>query len=424
MLRMIFSVLLAVTLAPAPAYAEENAPNILLVNTDDQRPDSLDVMPKLRHHFDDGRTYTRAQVNIPSCCPSRSTLMTGQYPHTHGVKHQADADKLDTEHILPAYLKKAGYSTMMAGKFLNEWPLDKAPPHFDSYATFHGGYNGFNVLDSDVGHVKNIKAYSTTWLGDRLDDFISQAPKDKPWFAYYAPSAPHQPATPEAKYKDTDVRDCLQPNEDDRSDKPKYMRKDTYDAQDFATVCANQLRTLMSVDDVVDRLMDHIDLDHTLVIFTSDNGFLWGEHGRKSKFVPYLPSVQVPLMMRWPGHVSEGADTRLASTVDLAPTILDAAGIKLPGGKSTMEGITLLDEHAPIVNVYSEYWHDDANNGSIPDWASVSDGRWHYAEYADFKELYDLQGDPAEDENVAQKAEFTERVSKMHQLLKEHSYIP
>jgi N-acetylglucosamine-6-sulfatase len=179
----------------------------------------------------------------------------------------------------------------------------------------------------------------------------------------------------------------------------------------------------------VDRLLRHIDgygpgvLDRTLVIYTSDNGFLWGEHGRTEKFAPYLPSVRVPLMMRWPGHIAGGVDRRLASTVDIMPTILQAAGVPPDREAAPLDGRSLLTSAVGANRVvYSEYWEDRINSW-IPTWAASFDGRLHYIEYYDasnritFTELYDVASDPTEDVNLAHRDAMAPTIWVLHRRL-------
>jgi arylsulfatase A-like enzyme len=225
------------------------------------------------------------------------------------------------------------------------------------------------------------------------------------------------------------VRGCLRPDEVDRTDKPVFVRHAAYQAAEYARMCSDQLRTLISVDDSVDRLLRRIDgygpgvLDRTLVIYTSDNGFLWGEHGRTEKFAPYLPSVRVPMLIRWPGRIAAGVDHRLASTVDIMPTVLQAAGVRPDREAHPLDGRSLL---APATGaarvVYSEYWLDRVNSW-IPTWAASFDGRLHYVEYYDasnrltFTELYDVVRDPTEDLNLAHRDDMAATVAVLHRRL-------
>jgi arylsulfatase A-like enzyme len=391
--------------APSAARPEAAAkPNILLINTDDQRWDTMRVMPKTRKWFEGGRSFDRATVSIPSCCPSRASLLTGQYPHNTTVLRQADGEKIHTADTLPVLLHKAGYRTAMAGKYLNSWPLTTPPAGFDHYTTDHGGYQGFNT-DTD-GKLQRVGAYSTTWNATKLRDWIRGFDQagSQPWFAYYAPYAPHRPSTPEPKYADADVGRCLKPREADVSDKPKWLTWTKYDATAYDEICHKMLRTLLSVDDAVNGLLSDLDkrgdLKNTIVIYTSDNGFLWGDHGRIEKYVGYLPSVRVPLLLRWDGHVSAGTDHRMAGHVDIAPTLLAAAGVS--GGDT--DGRSLLGP-ARTGPILTEYWRDETN-ARVPTWAALWDGKTHYLENYDesgdttFRELYDTDTDPGELTNL------------------------
>jgi arylsulfatase A-like enzyme len=431
---------LAATVAGGPQAVATKRPNILLINTDDQRFDTMKFMPKTVSWMKGAHVYDKFQVAIPSCCPSRADLISGRFPHNDGVRHQADALNLDMSATMEAYLRTAGYRTAMAGKFLNSWPPYQAPPSFDRYAYIKGGYDDFYAYqDGKRLHVKRTDAaprnYSTTWLADQLrgtlKDFATQTP-DKPWFAYYAPYAPHMNpktglATPEPKYAHADTGKCIRPNEADRSDKPAYVRWRSYNAAEYTAVCQSQIRTLFSVDDADDDIFKQLNasgqLANTLVIFTSDNGYLWGEHGLDSKFVPYLESVRVPMLLRWDGHVTAGVDHRLASTVDIAPTLLQAAGIKVPAGKPAMDGRSMFG--AARASELTEYWYDAANS-KVPTWAALYNGKMHYIESFDEKgqqtarEYYDLVADPAENTNLMHGAVSTQlaaTVAALHRQL-------
>ena len=164
------------------------------------------------------------------------------------------------------------------------------------------------------------------------------------------------------------------------------------------------IRTLYTVDDQVDRLMRHLqatgELANTLVIFTSDNGFLLGEHKTTEKFLPYRKAVEVPFLVRWPGRIPAGAvDDRLVTYVDVLPTIVAAAGVTQ--AHATLDGRDLLSGHTRQ-RALIEYWHDANNSRTIPTWASIRTAAYQYSEYYDianpatvtFREYYNLQADP------------------------------
>jgi arylsulfatase A-like enzyme len=167
------------------------------------------------------------------------------------------------------------------------------------------------------------------------------------------------------------------------------------------------LRTLMSVDDMVGKVSRELgalnERRDTLAIFLSDNGYAWGEHGIRGKWRPYTESIHVPLGMTWPGHFKAGSvDRRIATNVDLAPTILDAVGITPP---SPMDGISLLRQGARQ-RLFTEFW-GNLSRGR-PDWAQIRTRRVAYIEYYHdddhsnpiFREFYRLDRDPWELRNL------------------------
>jgi arylsulfatase A-like enzyme len=181
-----------------------------------------------------------------------------------------------------------------------------------------------------------------------------------------------------------------------------------------------QLRTLMSVDDLVDGLFTQMQtLDETrstLAIFISDNGYMWGDHGLFNKRFPYTPSIKVPMFMRWPGHVTPGSkDDRMVANIDIAPTIMKATKITPP---YPMDGRPLLGNHVRS-RMLNEYFQD-VDSRQIPTWASIRTARYQYIESYNkepigtstqvygragnqpirFQEYYDLKKDPWQNHNI------------------------
>ena len=411
------------TPAPAPAVR----PNVFFYNLDDLRDafpggiDPLDYMPQVRTWMAAGRRYQKSFVVDPSCCPSRSSLMTGRFPHNNGVLRQGDGPLFDFTHSMACYLDGAGYATYVDGKFLTTWPVKQRPPCFDHSTVMAGGYNDVNVRVDGV--LQTAPGYSTTYLGARGREYITEALSGSaPFLLYETPQAPHwvdvtQPdgtttslAIPDAKYKDAPVGPCAGIPEADRSDKPVYVRRATVVTKAQAQqVCASMIRAIMTADDefgaTMQLLADRGVLDDTLVIFSSDNGFSWGEHGRMSKFVPYEPSMRVPMLMRWPGHIAVGTSrTRLVSYVDILPTILQAANVSLPAGAPALDGESLLRPTRRTA-LYGEH-HNDPVIANVNTWRMVRTANAKYIENYDaagavvFREYYDLIKDPSERINL------------------------
>ncbi len=393
-------------------------PNVLVIVTDDQRPmaDALAVMPNVRSLFvEGGRNFPRSVVTTPLCCPSRSSILTGRYAHNTGVLTNGDEGQVlafDQATTIEAYLKGAGYRTGIVGKFFNTWPLAMAPPFFDRWATMSGGYQD-PVMNVD-GAVHHVEGYSTSILGSQtvgiLDDFDATE-DDAPWFLYVAPQAPHGPYTPDEPYADAAVPPWDPGpafDESNINDKPPWVRWRTYSRSEADQLREAQLRTLMSVDDMVGTVFDELDRlgeSDTLAVFMSDNGLLWGEHHiGDSKRFPYEDSVGVPLLIRWPGHVEAGTrDARLAANIDVVPTIREAvdgpASDDLrPDGRSLLSPI-------PHRRLLLEYWRSPDSPG-VPSWRGLLRRGWLYIEWRDddgaitFREFYNLRRDPFQLRNL------------------------
>ena len=236
----------------------DSRPNILIILTDDQRtPGTLGVMPEVTGRFvNAGTEFTQGFATTPLCCPSRANLMTGQYAHNTGVRHNGDATKLPQDRTLQKYLHDNGYWTGILGKYLNRWDINKAPPHFDRYAIFTPDPGYYDVTYNSNGDKITPNAYSTDYLSTRVGTFLDGAENrdSQPWFLMVTPYAPHYPQTPEPSYASSSVPTFFANpavNETDRSDKPQYVQDRFVPLSTLKTTRANQLRTLMSVDDLV-----------------------------------------------------------------------------------------------------------------------------------------------------------------------------
>jgi arylsulfatase A-like enzyme len=389
-------------------------PNVLVIVTDDARAETLEAMPRTRRWIADaGVTYTEGFATTPSCCPSRASIFSGRYVHNHGVLRQQLAGKLDQTTTMASELRDAGYATAMAGKFLNRWPLERPPPGFDRYALANGGY--YDQTWAVDGATRRVPTYSTTFIGDRALAFLDEreAEDARPWFLYLATFAPHDPRVPEPKYADASfpALDGVGPSAAAPvAGKPAYLATRT-DGRlaEAAKVRTGQLRTLLSVDDLVDRVMGRLqatgELEDTLVFFLSDNGYAWGEHRHVGKFTPYTESIKVPFLVSWPGRLPAGTtDDRLVATIDIKPTVLAAAGVP-PRAGDVVDGRSLLDGRRRD-RLLAEYWRDQANAPGIRDWAALRTPAWQYIENYDqpgvgtFREFYDLNSDPGMDRNL------------------------
>jgi len=434
--RVLRAVAALLILSPAlahPPIATAAPPNVLIIVTDDQRYDTLGAMPKTRAWIAErGTTFNRGFATTPLCCPSRSSIFSGRYAHNHGNVDNSSPLRLDQSATLQRYLQDAGYTTAIVGKFLVHWSNTVPPPHFDRWTIFSGGYYGA-YFNSDTGSYKDPNTYSTNYIARRAVAYIDSFEEHdaRPWMLYVAPHAPHKnladPPVPETKYAEADVGTWAgNPAvfESDRSDKPPWVQRKSYAFAEASAMRDAQLRTLLSVDDMVDAIFSRLTLrgegGDTLVIFLSDNGYLLGEHGLQAKALPYTHSVRVPFLIRWPGKVPAGAvdSRRFITNVDIAPSVLAAAGIR-PTLKYPFDGKAMLSPTGLTTATHSPLFLEEQTDPDfryIPTWRSLRTGAYQYIEYYDsagaiiFREYYDLAADPWQNVNVLRDGDPTNNV--------------
>ena len=415
-------------------------PNILVVMTDDQTLESMRVMPRVKALIaDQGVTFTDSIVSFSLCCPSRATFLTGQYSHNHGVRGNQPPNGGyevfdDEDTTLPAALQAAGYTTAHVGKYLNGYGFDdpvSAPPGWDEWFTEldvrSQRYRGFTMLENGEVRTYGQDDYSTDVFTDRAVDVLERhADSEDPLFLavdYFAPHADLAftedaltPATPAdrhlGRFEDEPLPDDPSFDEVDVSDKPESIRsRPRVGPRTEAAIrfnYARYLESLLAVDEGVDRLITVLEqtgqLDDTVVIFTSDNGYFFGEHRitrGKERF--YEPSIAVPLYVRGPG-IPAGEERRsLVANIDLAPTILDLAGAtaKRPADGRSLVPMLRDGEEGPEDRAVLLESAMGGPNDLVPDYG-VRTGRYAYFELqTGERELYDLEQDPHQLDNRA-----------------------
>jgi N-acetylglucosamine-6-sulfatase len=427
------ALLLTLTLACACADKPEQdgRPNVVVVMTDDQTLESMRVMSAVRSTIAaEGTTFERAFVSNALCCPSRTTFFTGQYTHNHGVLGNRPPDggygRLDTSEWLPVWLRRAGYATVHIGKFLNRYgqdsPPTEVPPGWSEWyasvdpSTYH--YTHYRLNEN--GAVTDVAAYSTDEYTRRAVDAIERlAPAAAPFFlslGYLAPHAggprdPDDPAglvtpVPAPRHRDAFAGEPLPRSpafdEADVSDKPSFIRRrPRLTAERRAAIAENyaqELESLLAVDEGVVRVIRALraagELERTLVIFTSDNGFFHGEHRVPSgKVMFYEPSIRVPLLMRGPG-VPRGEHRRqLVTNADLAPTILAATGARAGRVQDGRSLFPLLAHRRRTPK--RDLLIEGPDGVDAVAFGAVRTERYVYAEHENGeRELYDLRRDP------------------------------
>ena len=341
--------------------------------------------------------------------------MTGRYAHNHGVLTNPESGNLDQSTTIQRYLQESGFRTGFFGKFLNEWDVHQAPPYFDDWAMTPTSGRYFGATYNVRGHVRIIDRYATTFLHRRVQRFLDESEEvdDTPWFAYVNWVAPHGPAIPQKKYQNAPVpafkpppsmfenRVSVDPTR--RLDKPPYVQASndsTFDG--VVRTRRKKLRTLMSVDERMGQLRSLLrgfGETNTLVIYSSDNGLMWREHLIGGKGVPYTEAIKIPMFVRWPGHVEPGSfDARIVSNVDIASTIMAAAGTEADPS-TPLDGRDIVDTSWTRDRLLAESWRQRSRDA--PMWASLIRPGDQYIEYygsdgmtVNFREYYDAVNDP------------------------------
>jgi arylsulfatase A-like enzyme len=434
----------------------EAHPNILFIYTDDQSQRTAGCYrdegawqwvqtPNIDRLAAEGVRFTTA-YGAAWCTPSRVSVLTGLQPHgvpgvrLKGVTFPGEGYDPALAKFWPENLRNSGYETAMIGK----WHIGNNAGHgrvwdhsviWDQNTPKGDWYNN-QKLAIDGAEPKVVPGYSTDVYTRFATDYV-RGKHDKPWLLWLCYNAPHTPITSHPRhnelYKDADVpvpADVFGP----RMDKQGYMRNWTmfnmapdgmarYKGKTIPMTVRGYNRLVSSVDEGVGELLRALEetgqIDNTLIIFTSDQGYAWGEHGFAWKVGPYDACLRMPLIFRLPGQVERGGVCRQpVGIVDLAPTVLGFAGLPLPWEMhghdlrpllrkpDATADRPLLTEHFGIrfgtETDRGETGADDLRG--VPWWLSLRQGRYKYVRYLvphKIEELYDLATDPAELKNIA-----------------------
>jgi len=444
-----------------------NKPNIVLIMADDLsvRPIEFllenNMMPNLQKYFiDNGVTFTNSFVTTSVCCPSRATSLTGQYAHNHGVfdnkpvfvdgKLVADGgfEAFDDTSTVATWLKEAGYRTGYIGKYLNGYGISPKyiPPGWDEWYGMGIGPNRmFNFTTNHNGiFAKNNNQYKTDYISSTVVDFIIES--DNPYFMYVSTSVPHSSSqepkcilnevssinhvTVSPKYNGTlnhmSVPHSPSFNEKDISNKPfnKSFLIENIDCIDL--VFRRQAESLRSLDDLIGEifliLIEKNELHNTVVIFTSDNGYMFGEHRLIGKGNSYEESIRVPLFISAPS-IAKQTVTGLVTNNDIAPTIADIAGIE---PQIEVDGSSLLPIMKNSSKILRERFLIEGWISSKIPYSAVRSIDMVYVDYSIkfySSEFYDLENDPYQLSNLVSclDQKCLENIDELKNFLKELS---
>ncbi len=406
--------------AVSGVQAGPTPPNVVVVVTDDMRTSDWQALSATRQLFGDGTWFENFFFTTPTCCPSRTSLLTGLYAHNHGVLFnwgenggwEAFDANGNQQRTIALRLQEAGYRTGLIGKYLNGYHGTDVPAGWDVFKPIKN-QNYELTQGSKQGYVTDV-------LGKKAVDFVKSTPASRPLFLYFAPNAPHNPAIPAPRHEESLAGRAVERDpsfdEVDVSDKPRWARG-------FGSLTAEQLpllddlerrrmATLRAVDEAVAAVWSALEEEgragNTVVLVMSDNGYLMGQHRMVEKQAPYDSAVRVPMLVYGPGF-TKGADTRLVANIDVAPTIADIVGLDLPNvdGRSLLQG---WDREAVLI----EWFVDSKSMGLDPQdpdllrgqaatptpYRALRTERYLYVEYATGeRELYDYTNDEYELDN-------------------------
>lgn len=414
-------------------------PNIVVVMTDDQTLDQMSALPRTRRLIGrQGVKFKRFYVTDPLCCPSRATFFTGQYAHNTGVISNGGPNALaalDESSTLSNWLQDAGYRTAFVGKYLNGYGLDqpeRVPPGWSEWHALLDPttQSYFDYELNDNGTVRHLGTapddYKTRVIGHLAEDAVRHAARGtRPLFLYVGFNAPHAPSTPAPRDAGSlaGVRAPRSPafDEPDVSDKPSFLRdRPRLDGQAIARIDARNERTLEALAEV-DRQVGQIvaalrakhELGQTYLIFTSDNGYLDGEHRIEfGKLLAYEPSSQVPLLVRGPAIPAGETSDALVANIDLAPTIAQLAGARPTvdvDGRSLLSLARDPDRSNDRALLIESLVHDRSTDYGYP-YDAIRSGHFLYVHYSTGdEELYNLVTDPYELESLAGDPDYADK---------------
>lgn len=441
--------------------SETDRPNILFIMSDDHASHALSCYgsvinrtPNLDRIADEGMRFDNCFCTNSICAPSRAVILTGKYSHVNG--HVNNALSFDgSQETFPKILQRAGYQTAMIGK----WHLQSTPTGFDHYSVLDGQGTYYDPVFIEKDGRVTHKGYVTDIITDKCLEWIDGRDKSRPFCVIYQHKAPHSnwQSGPKHKdmYKDVDIpeprtlnddyatrsagaTDCdmsiekhidLQyPASDKRMTPPEGLTKEERKKWKYQAYIKDYLRCVASVDDNVGRVLDYLEAnglaENTVVVYTSDQGFFLGDHGMYDKRFMYEESLRMPLLVRYPKMVKAGSESEaMVLNLDFAATALDLAGVEVPGDMQGESMVAILKGKTPVGWRKSMYYH----YYEYPGWHMVKrhygvrTRRYkliHFYYDIDAWEMYDLEKDPDEVNNVYGDAGYGVVVKELKAELK------
>lgn len=435
----LFVLFLALVSIQSPASARtRQAPNIVFILVDDQRYDAMGFLnpwlktPNIDSIAADGAYFRNAFVTTSLCSPSRASILTGKYMHDHGVVDNNEPVRPGTL-FFPQLLQAAGYQTAFIGKWHMGASGDSPQPGFDHWVSFkgQGEYNPVNAAGKkQTLNVDGTRVDRQTYITDELTDYaikwLNQRNGKQPFFLYLSHKAVHDNFEPAQRHRDLYRGDALPVPAEARERRvaegvPLWVQNQRnswhgvdfpyHSTLDLGEYMRRYYATLAGVDESVGRIRGWLEDngygDNTIIIYMSDNGFLFGEHGLIDKRNAYEESMRVPLLMSAPGLISPGTVVdAMSANIDIAPTILGLAGIAAPKDFAGMDLLPFATGKVAASDgrqklLYEYYW--EYNYPHTPTTFALRTPQYKFIQYHgvwDTEELFDLAADPREQNNL------------------------
>ena len=454
-LLAIISASLIALMTPVVAKSDVMPERVIFILSDDHRHDFMGFTgkipwletPNMDRMASDGAHFSNAYVTTSLCSPSRATILTGLYAHQHTIVDNQAPNPGGLTYF-PEYLQKAGYQTAFFGKWHMGDHSDDPQPGFNHWESFKGqGVYYGPLLNINGAHTQYDKTvYTTDLLTEHAIEWMQAQPKNQPYFLYLSHKSVHAEFAPAQRHKGRySAKAYTLPATFDQTKTGEYrnlkwpewvqQQRISWHGVDYMyhqnrslqEQVHNYCETLLGVDDSIGQIMKYLDeaglTDSTLVIYMGDNGFSWGEHGLIDKRHFYEESGKVPLLMHFPNGIQpKQRIDALVNNTDIAPTILAAADLSAPKEFVGHSMLQVLNGKAPInwrQNIFYEYyWEYDFP--MTPTTFGVRDARYKFIRYHgiwDRNELYDLENDPNEMNNLIEDTEHQERIEAMAHAL-------
>ena len=452
----------------------EKKPNFLFVLVDDQPFDAVGFSgrypflktPNIDKLASEGVNIKNFFVTQSICSPSRASFLTGTYPHIHGVNQNNKHVDPDWKNNVPysVLLQENGYHTAHIGKIhmAHKRGVDHIRPGFDYWYSFIGQGDYFNPMVNDNGNEIKEEGYITDILTDKAVDWLTKKrDRSKPFILNLWHKAVHEKHLPAPRHKDLFKGLPLpEPPHDTHKEtfegKPEWQRRKTFGfrwdkSKEIPKVLKEKkwpinkfknmqlLRSLIAVDEslgiVINALEELGELENTIIIYSSDNGYFMGEHTYRDKRLAYENSMRVPMIIRYPKMIKKGSEIdEQCLNIDVAPTILELAGITKPGHMQG-ESMVKLFEGKKVKkwrkSVFFEYYKDDAWPFAGPNQIAVRTKKFKLVDNFlenDIDELYDLKNDPGEMKNLINDKNFDDIEEDLRKesirLQKKYKYNP